>query len=149
MTGLTIGFTGADLKNLVNQAGQIAIESNWPRISQSHLDEAFDKILVGLDRKSLLQSQEERLKVAYHEAGHTIMSLLTKSEMEVHSVTILPRGSSLGHTGFVMKNDKKFSSKSEFHGNILISLGGRAAEELIYGSQHITTGCGSDLIKAT
>lgn len=89
---LTTGFTGADIKNLINQAGYLSIQQGEEMIKQSHIETAFDKIVMGLSKKSMFVSEAEKLKTAYHEIGHCLMSLLQKGTNKIHKVTILPRG---------------------------------------------------------
>ena len=113
------------------------------------MEKAFDRILMGLSKKTIMTEYDDKLKTAYHEAGHTLMSLLVDGAMKLHKVTILPRGQALGFTAFVPEKDIKNYSKKDLMGNLYSSLGGRAAEEIVYGNEEITTGCGSDLVGAT
>ena len=146
---LTTQFTGADIKNLINFSGLNSIKNKRDKIIHEDLLEAFDRVVMGSTRKTMRISKEEKLKTAYHEAGHTLISLLTKGSFKLHKVTILQRGSSLGHTGFIPEKDSENLTKKQLIGNIYTALGGRAAEDVIYGNSEVTSGCGSDLVKAT
>ena len=144
----TPGFTGADLANLINEAAIIASKFNKDMITVSDFEEARDKILLGKERKSVVLSQEDRTITAFHEAGHALVRLLSPAHTDpLHKVTIIPRGSALGVTHYLPEKEKYITSKEEMLASIDAALGGRAAEELVFGK--LTTGAYSDFKAAT
>ena len=147
----TVGFTPADLKNLVNIAAISAVKKNLKKTTQVELDESFDRILMGIKGNNLNKgySQDDLKKIAIHEIGHTLISIYNKRFLNVHKVTILPVGGSLGHTAFIPKLEDNERTCKSILGLIDISLGGRVAEEVFLGEDEITMGCGDDLRKAT
>ena len=145
----TPGFSGADLANLVNEAALLAARSNKKEVSMQHLEEAKDKIMMGTERKSMAMDDEEKRVTAYHEAGHAIVGLMSEGHDPVYKVSIIPRGRALGVTMFVPEKDKLSMSKSAIIGKLCSLYGGRIAEELILGEDHITTGASNDIEKAT
>jgi len=143
----TPGFSGADLRNLVNEAALGAARKNKSALNLSDLEWARDKILMGTERKSMVMSDKEKRNTAYHEAGHALVSVLMTNTDPVHKVSIVPRGRALGVTSYLPEEDKK-SYDIEFLSNRLaIAMGGRAAEELIFNE--FTTGAGNDIKQAT
>ncbi|KAG7209772.1 hypothetical protein KM043_011393 [Ampulex compressa] len=145
----TTGFTGADIENMVNQAALRAVITDCEYVTMQHLEYARDKLKMGPEKKLRNYEDCNRL-TAYHEAGHTLVSYYTKDANPLYKVTILPRGQSLGHTAFVPQEyDMRYATKSQLLAYLDVSLGGRAAEELIYGSDKVTTGASADLIQAT
>ncbi|MEP6962188.1 MAG: ATP-dependent zinc metalloprotease FtsH, partial [Acidobacteriota bacterium] len=143
----TPGFAGADLANLVNEAALIAARSNRKVITQYDFELAKDKVMMGVERKSMIISEEEKKNTAYHEAGHAIVAVLTPDADPLHKVTIIPRGMALGLTMQLPTDDKHCYNKDYLEAQLAILMGGRIAEE-IFMSQ-ITTGAGNDIERAT
>ncbi|MEK9658061.1 MAG: ATP-dependent zinc metalloprotease FtsH [bacterium] len=143
----TPGFTGADLANLVNESALLAARRSKPLVSISEFEEATDRVMAGPERKSRLISTKEKEIVAYHELGHAIVALELPNADPVHKISILPRGLALGYTLQLPIEDKHLISKSEIEDQIKILMGGRIAEDLIFGS--ITSGASNDIEKAT
>lgn len=142
----TPGFTGADLANLINEAALLAARRNKKRVGMIEMEDAKDKVLMGPERRSLLISDKEKKIIAYHEAGHTILGLLTGSD-PVHKVTIIPRGRALGLTMSLPEEDKLLHSREHWFNQIIVLFGGYLAEKLIFGD--ITTGSSNDLERAS
>ncbi len=145
----TPGFSGADLANLINEATLYTAKINRTLVHMEALEKAKDKILMGLEKKSLIMTDEEKKLIAYHEAGHTIVGLLSPEHDPVYKVTIIPRTMALGVTIFLPKNDKYLHNKTQLESQLTSLFGGRAAEELIYGKDKITTGAANDIKQAT
>ncbi len=143
----TPGFTGADLENLVNEAALIAAKRNKKYIEMSDFEFAKDKILMGPERKSVMISDNEKKITAYHEAGHALLSKLLKHTDPLHKVTIIPRGQALGLTQQLPVDEKHTYSKEYWEDNLVMMMGGRAAEEIIFHS--ITTGAKNDIERAS
>ncbi|MDP5276963.1 ATP-dependent zinc metalloprotease FtsH [Chengkuizengella axinellae] len=145
----TTGFTGADLENLLNEAALIAARRNRKDISMSELDEAFDRVIVGTEKKSRVISDKEKRTIAYHEAGHTIIGYFVRNADIMHKVTIVPRGRAGGYAMMIPKDgeDRMLNTKSELLDRVTGLLGGRVAEELFIGE--IGTGAYDDFKKAT
>jgi len=143
----TPGFTGADLENLVNEAALIAARRNKDRVDMEDFEEAKDKILMGRERKSAVISEEERRITAYHEAGHTMVAKLLPGTDPIHKVTIIPRGQALGLTQQLPLDERHTYPKEYLLKRLMIMLGGRAAEEIIF--HECTTGAGNDIERAT
>ncbi|KAJ2330771.1 i-AAA protease yme1 [Coemansia sp. RSA 2681] len=145
----TPGFSGAELQNLLNIAAIEATKQRAKKVSNKHLDFAKDRILMGSERKSAVITPEAKLATAYHEGGHTLAAMYTPGAMPLHKVTIMPRGHALGVTMQLPEADKVSTNKVEYQAMLDVSMGGRAAEELVYGLDGVTSGCSSDLRKAT
>ena len=145
----TPGFSGADLANLINEAALIAARANKKYVSMEQLDRAKDKVMMGTERKSMVISEEERKLTAYHEAGHAIVGLSVQDHDPVYKVTIIPRGIALGLTMFLPEQDRYSFSKKRLVSQITSLFGGRAAEELIFGKDSVTTGASNDIERAT
>ncbi len=143
----TPGFSGADLANLVNEAALIAARKSKKEIEIADLEEAKDKVLMGVERRSMIIPFEERRNAAYHEAGHALVARLTPGTDPIHKVTIIPRGRALGITQQLPIDERHTYSREFLTNNITILLGGRAAEELVLN--HQTTGAGNDIERAT
>jgi cell division protease FtsH len=143
----TPGFSGADLENLVNEAALWAARQNKSEIGTIDFEMAKDKILMGVERKSIILTDEEKRITAYHEAGHALMAKLLSGTDPVHKVSIIPRGRALGVTMQLPKDDRHNYSKEFLYNTLAILMGGRVAEELVF--KHITTGAGNDLERAT
>ncbi|HLO99457.1 MAG TPA: ATP-dependent zinc metalloprotease FtsH [Fimbriimonas sp.] len=143
----TPGFTGADLANTLNEGALLAARNNKSKIGMAELEEALDRVIAGPQRKSRLMHKDERDVIAYHEAGHAVIGELLENCDPVHKVTILPRGMSLGSTWSLPENDKYLISKEELVDDITALLGGRVAEELVFG--RVWTGASNDLQRVT
>jgi len=143
----TPGFSGADLANLVNEAALLAARQNKKSVEMPDFENAKDKVMMGVERRSMIISEDEKRTIAYHEAGHTLVADFLPGTDPVHKVTIIPRGRALGLTQQLPTDDKYNYSKDYLVNRITILLGGRAAEEIVLGQQ--TTGAGDDLEKAT
>jgi len=143
----TPGFSGADLANLVNEAALLAARQNKKSVEMLDFENAKDKVLMGVERRSMIISEEEKKTIAYHEGGHALVANFLPGTDPVHKVTIIPRGRALGLTQQLPVDDKYNYSKEYLMNRITILLGGRAAEEVVLGQQ--TTGAGDDLEKAT
>lgn len=145
----TAGSSGADLANIANEAAIIAARRNAKKLTNADLTEAFEKVAIGPERKTKVMNEKEKELTAYHEAGHAIVGHILPDSDPVHKVTIIPRGGTGGVTWFLPPEDKSYTSVVEFKDILARALGGRVAEKIIYGDDHITTGAGSDLRKAT
>ncbi len=143
----TPGFTGADLSNLLNEAALMAARANQKQIEMHDLDSSIDKVLAGPEKKSRIISPKEKAMTAYHEVGHALMCILLKNAHPLHKVTIIPRGFALGLTMFFPEDDILSQTKSQIIAQVGVSLGGRVAEEIVYGD--VTTGAQDDLEKCT
>lgn len=144
----TAGSSGADLANIANESAIVAARDNRKEINQKDVTEAFEKVAIGPERKSKVMSEQEKELTAYHEAGHAIVGHVLPDSDMVHKVTIIPRGGTGGVTWFIPPEDKSYHSIIEYKDVLARMLGGRIAEEVIYGSDRVTTGAGSDLQKA-
>jgi cell division protease FtsH len=142
------GSSGADLQNIANEAAIIAARSNRHEISQADVTEAFEKVAIGPERKSKIMSDKEKEMTAYHEAGHALVGHVLPDSDPIHKVTIIPRGGTGGVTWAIPPEDKSYHSIIEFKDVLARMLGGRIAEEVVYGHDRVTTGAGSDLPKA-
>ena len=142
------GSSGADLANIANEAAIIAARLNHKEISNNDVTAAFEKVAIGPERKSKVMSEKEKEITAFHEAGHAIVGHVLPDSDVVHKVTIIPRGGTGGVTWFIPPEDKSYHSIVEYKDVLARMLGGRIAEEVILGKDHVTTGAGSDLQKA-
>jgi cell division protease FtsH len=149
LSTLTVGYSGAELANLLNEAAIMAVHAESTVITRSLIDQARDKILLGRVRAGVVVSDEERRLIALHEAGHAIVGLITCPEDRLHKVTIEPRGRSLGAAHFAPDTDRHLHSRRYLEGVIAKALGGRAAELVFLGRDAVTSGAGSDLVNAT
>ena len=143
----TVGFTGADLENLVNEASLLAARKNKKAITKDELEEASIKVVAGPEKKSKAITEDEKKLTAYHEGGHALCTYYSKSQDKVHQVSIIPRGQAGGFTMSLPVKDKSYVSKNEMYENIVVLLGGRVAEKLILDD--ISTGASNDLERAT
>lgn len=143
----TVGFTGADLENLVNEASLLATRKNKKAITKDELEEASIKVVAGPEKKSKVITEDEKKLTAYHEGGHALCTYYSKSQDKVHQVSIIPRGQAGGFTMSLPVKDKSYVSKNEMYENIVVLLGGRVAEKLILDD--ISTGASNDLERAT
>ncbi|MFO0882120.1 MAG: ATP-dependent zinc metalloprotease FtsH [Candidatus Saccharimonadales bacterium] len=144
----TAGSSGADLANIANEAAIIAARGNRTEITSEDVTNAFEKVAIGPERKNKIMNDKEKELTAYHEAGHAIVGQVLPDSDLVHKVTIIPRGGTGGVTWFIPPEDKSYHSIIEYKDILARMLGGRIAEEVIYGSERVTTGAGSDLQKA-
>jgi cell division protease FtsH len=145
----TPGFSGADLANLVNEAALFAARENAREVRMSHMDKARDKILMGTERRSMAMSEDEKKLTAYHEAGHAIVGRVVPEHDPVYKVTIIPRGRALGVTMYLPEGDKYSMNKVAIESQLCSLYGGRVAEELIFGTDKVTTGASNDIERAT
>ena len=143
----TPGFSGADLANLVNEAALLAARAGRPSVTANDLDAARDKVLMGVERKSVAMSEHERLTCAYHEAGHAVVAALLPDADPLHKVTIIPRGRALGVTMQLPEADRYTHSKPYIESRVAILMGGRVAEELFL--RQVTSGAANDIERAT
>ena len=137
----TAGFSGAELESLVNQAAIRASKNKSPKITMLDMEWAKDKIMMGAERRSAVIKDQDKLKIAYHEAGHAVVGMYTKGALPVYKATIMPRGQALGITHFMPEMDKVSMSENEYRASIDVSMGGKAAEQIIYGDDQVTSGC--------
>ncbi len=145
----TPGFSGADLANLVNEAALFAARADKRLVDMEEFEKAKDKIMMGAERRSMVMSDKEKKLTAYHEAGHAIVGRLMPSHDPVYKVSIIPRGRALGVTMFLPVEDRYSLSKEHLESQISSLFGGRLAEELIFGSDAVTTGASNDIQRAT
>ncbi|CAL8975775.1 ATP-dependent zinc metalloprotease FtsH [Rhodoplanes serenus] len=145
----TPGFSGADLMNLVNEAALMAARRNKRMVTQVEFEDAKDKVMMGAERKSLVMTEEEKLLTAYHEGGHAIVALNVKATDPVHKATIIPRGRALGMVMQLPERDKLSMSFEQMTSRLAIMMGGRVAEEMIFGRDKVTSGAQSDIEQAT
>jgi cell division protease FtsH len=145
----TPGMAGADLANLVNEGALLAARRGHDKIYMTDLEEAKDKVQLGAERKSLVMRDEERRLTAYHEAGHAVCAIKIKGNDPLHKVTIVPRGRSLGVAFTLPEDDRVSVTREQIEARLVMAYGGRTAEELIFGRDHVTTGASSDIQQAT
>jgi cell division protease FtsH len=145
----TPGMSGADLANMVNEAALLAVRMNHDKIYMSDLEDAKDKVMLGAERKSMVMKDEERRLTAYHEAGHAICAMRVAGNDPLHKVTIVPRGRALGLAFTLPEDDRVSITRQQLEAVLVMSYGGRVAEELIFGHDRVTTGAASDIQKAT
>jgi cell division protease FtsH len=142
-------MAGADIANLVNEAALLAVRRSHEKIYMADLEEAKDKVMLGAERKSMVMKDEERRLTAYHEAGHAICAMRVAGNDPLHKVTIVPRGRALGLAFTLPEDDRVSITRQQLEANLVMSYGGRVAEELIFGHDRVTTGAASDIQKAT
>lgn len=145
----TPGFSGADLANLINVAAVKAARDKQSAVNQHSLEYAKDRILMGVERKSAFITEESRKLTAYHEGGHALVAMLTKGASPVHKATIMPRGNALGMVMQLPDKDDKSMTRKQLLAMLDVCMGGRVAEELIFGGDNVTTGASQDLTSAT
>uniref|UniRef100_A0A183ITL2 AAA domain-containing protein n=1 Tax=Soboliphyme baturini TaxID=241478 RepID=A0A183ITL2_9BILA len=145
----TTGFTGADIENMVNQAALMAAADDRSDVNMQYMESARDFVLMGPGGKKRVPDEYANRITAYHEAGHTVVSYFTKNSVPLHRVTILPHGPSLGHTAYMPEKDQYHVSKEQILATLDTLMGGRAAEDIVFGADKITTGSADDLRKAT
>ena len=145
----TVGLAGADLANIVNESALLAARRDKPAVEMEDIEDAKDKVMLGVERKSMVVSDEERKLTAYHEAGHALVSMRIPGLDPVHKVTIVPRGRAGGITFSLPEEDRHYYKKEFIHGRLAMAYGGRVAEELIFGPEKVTTGAAQDIQQAT
>ncbi len=145
----TPGFSGADLANLVNESALLAAKRNRKVVAMEELEEAKDKVMMGAERRSLVMGEEERKLTAYHESGHAIAALHSEASDPIHKATIIPRGQALGMVMRLPEKDHFAYGRDKLEANLVVAMGGRVAEEMIFGADKITTGASSDIQQAT
>src|SRR6185503_19803190 len=145
----TPGFSGADLANLVNEAALLAARRNKRMVTQRDFEEAKDKVMMGAERKSMVMSEEEKKLTAYHEGGHALVALSVPATDPVHKATIIPRGRALGMVMQLPESDRYSMNYEQMTSRLAIMMGGRVAEELIFGKDKVTSGASSDIQAAT
>lgn len=145
----TPGFSGADLANLVNEAALLAARRGKRVVGMEEFEDAKDKVMMGAERKSMVMSEKEKKLTAYHEAGHAIIALNEPESDPIHKATIVPRGRALGMVMRLPEGDRVSMSRAKLEADLAVSMGGRLAEELIFGADHVTTGASSDIKQAT
>ncbi len=145
----TPGFAGADLANLVNEGALTAARHNQKMVTMDNLEEAKDKIMMGSERKSMIMQKSEKELTAYHESGHAITALNCPNSDPIHKATIIPRGRALGLVMRLPENDRFSITRAKLHDDLIVAMGGRAAEEMIFGYDKVTTGASSDIAQAT
>ncbi|KAF9084533.1 hypothetical protein BGX29_010412 [Mortierella sp. GBA35] len=145
----TPGFSGADLANLINQAAIQASREGVSEVGIKQFEHAKDKILMGVERRSQVVTMESKKLTAYHEGGHALVALYTPGAMPLHKATIMPRGNALGVTVQLPDMDKDSFTRKEYLAQLDVAMGGRVAEEMIFGQENVTSGCSSDIVHAT
>ena len=145
----TPGFSGADLANLANEAALLAARKNKRIITMEDIEEAKDKVMMGAERRSMVMTEDDKKLTAYHEGGHAIVALNEKASDPIHKATIIPRGRALGVVWTLPERDKYSHSREYLEANISKAMGGRVAEELIFGHSKVTSGASSDIQMAT
>ncbi len=145
----TPGFSGADLANLVNEAALLAARKNKRIVTYLEFEEAKDKVMMGAERRSMVMTEDEKKLTAYHEAGHAIVTINEKAAYPIHKATIIPRGRALGMVMQLPEKDEVSQTREQLHAQMAIAMGGRVAEELIFGDDKVTTGAVSDIEQAT
>ena len=149
LAGSTVWFSWADLGNILNEAAIISARFDKKVISQEHIQQAFERIVMGLQKKSLVMNEEERKITAYHEVWHALLGKLCTHSDPVHKVSITPRGGALGVTWFMPERDAVLTSKAKFLDELCVLYGGRASEEIFFGKEMITTWASNDIERAT
>ena len=145
----TPGFTGADLQNLLNESALLAARNGKDKISMDDVDSSIDRVIAGVEKKSKVMTDKDKELTSYHEVGHALIDKLLPDANELHKVSIIPRGMALGVTWTRPKDESVHVSKAKLLAKIAVSLGGRAAEEIVYGKNEISTGASQDLINVT
>ena len=145
----TPGFSGADLANLVNESALLAARKNKRIVTMQEFEDAKDKVMMGAERKSMVMTEDDKKLTAYHESGHAIVALNEKASDPIHKATIIPRGRALGVVWTLPERDKYSHSREYLEANISKAMGGRIAEELIFGHKKVTSGAASDIQMAT
>ncbi len=145
----TPGFSGADLANLVNEAALLAARMNHRVVSMRELEAAKDKVMMGAERRSMVMSEDEKKLTAYHEAGHALATVHSTASDPIHKATIIPRGRALGMVMRLPEKDYLAFARDQIEANLVVAMGGRVAEETIFGREKVTTGASNDIMQAT
>ena len=145
----TPGFSGADLANLVNEAALLAARRNKRTVSMAEFEDAKDKVMMGAERRSMVMSDEERKLTAYHEGGHALVALNLEASDPIHKATIIPRGRALGMVMRLPERDQLSVTRAKLKADLAVAMGGRIAEEVIFGHEKVTSGASSDIQMAT
>ncbi|MCE2926067.1 MAG: ATP-dependent zinc metalloprotease FtsH [Rickettsiales bacterium] len=145
----TPGFSGADLANIVNEAALLAARQGKKVVTMRDLEAAKDKVMMGAERKSMVMSEEEKTMTAYHEGGHALVSLYEPASDPIHKATIIPRGRALGMVMRLPESDKLSYKREKMYADLAVSMGGRVAEEIIFGHEKVSSGASSDIKYAT
>jgi cell division protease FtsH len=145
----TPGMAGADIANLVNEGALLAARRNHDKIYMADLEDAKDKVMLGAERKSLVMKEEERRLTAFHEGGHAVCAMMVKGNDPLHKVTIVPRGRALGLAFTLPEDDRVSVTREQIEARLVMAYGGRAAEEIVFGRERVTTGAASDIQMAT
>jgi cell division protease FtsH len=142
-------MAGADLANLVNEGALLAARKGHDKIYMSDLEEAKDRVMLGAERKSLVMKDDERRLTAFHEAGHAVCAMMVYGNDPLHKVTIVPRGRALGIAFTLPEDDRVSVTREQLEAKLVMAYGGRAAEEIVFGRNRVTTGAASDIQQAT
>jgi len=145
----TPGFSGADLANLVNEAALLAARRNRRTVSMAEFEEAKDKVMMGSERRSMVMTEQEKKLTAYHESGHAVVAFHSPASDPIHKATIIPRGRALGMVMRLPEGDRVSMSRERLYADLAVAMGGRIAEEMIFGPEKVTTGASSDISMAT
>jgi len=145
----TPGFSGADLANLINESALLAARKNKRVVTMSDIEEAKDKVMMGAERRSMVMSEDEKRLTAYHEGGHAIVALNEQASDPIHKATIIPRGRALGMVMRLPERDQLSVTREKMHADIAVAMGGRIAEEIIFGHDKVTSGASSDIDMVT
>jgi len=145
----TPGFSGADLANIVNESALLAARKNKRIVTMSDLEEAKDKVMMGAERRSMVMTDEEKTLTAYHEGGHAVVALYEQTSDPIHKATIIPRGRALGMVMRLPERDQLSVTREKMYGDISVAMGGRIAEEMIFGYDKVTSGASSDIEMVT
>ena len=145
----TPGFSGADLANLINESALLAARKNKRVVTMSDIEEAKDKVMMGAERRSMVMSEDEKKLTAYHEGGHAIVALNEQASDPIHKATIIPRGRALGMVMRLPERDQLSVTREKMHADIAVAMGGRIAEEIIFGHDKVTSGASSDIDMVT
>jgi cell division protease FtsH len=145
----TPGFSGADLANLVNEAALLAARNGKRVVGMAEFEAAKDKVMMGAERRSMVMSDEEKRLTAYHEAGHALIAVNEVESDPIHKATIIPRGRALGMVMRLPESDRISMSKAKLKADLAVGMGGRLAEEIVFGPEKVTTGASSDIKMVT
>ena len=145
----TPGFSGADLANLVNEAALLAARKNHRVVSMQEMEDAKDKVMMGAERRSMVMGEDEKKLTAYHEAGHALATVHSPASDPIHKATIIPRGRALGMVMRLPEKDVLAFARDQIQANLVVAMGGRVAEEIIFGHNKVTTGASNDIMQAT
>jgi cell division protease FtsH len=145
----TPGFSGADLANLVNEAALLAARKGKRLVAAQEFEEAKDKVMMGTERRSMVMTEDEKKMTAYHEAGHAIVALHEDASDPIHKATIIPRGRALGMVMRLPERDNYSYHRDKMYANLAVSMGGRVAEEVVFGYDKVSSGASSDISYAT